>query len=152
MGTAAVIAGVAGAFSVGSAVHQREEAKSAERQVKRDQTKANNIQKASAGAQRATARRRAIAASRVQQARNRAQASEFGISGSSSVEGANAAATSTLNSSFASNNRAQVSGQATFDARQDASNAAAAGQRRAGTAAAVGGLFSTGAGISANFI
>lgn len=147
--TTAVVAGVA---SVGGAVHAREEAKSAERQVKRDQEEANRVRKAQAGAERGKARRRAIASQRLQQARNLSAASSMGISGSSAVEGAQGALASNTASSFQSENRALASGNQIFSAQQSAENARAKGQRRANTANAVGGLFATGTGIAAGQI
>ena len=151
-GTATLATAIAGGAQVGMAVHGREVARAGERQAKRDQVKANETQAASASAQRARARRKAIAAQRVVVARNAAAATDTGIVGSSSQLGANASIASNLASSFASENRSFVTGQETLAARQHGANALAKGQRRAGDAAAVGGLFQTATSVGAGFI
>lgn len=138
--------------SVGLAVHANEQQKSAQRENKRQQEKANNIEQAKASVDRARARRKAIAQARVMAAQNEALASQQGIgAGSSTIQGAQGALTSNLAANIADANRAATSAQQSLSFRQAGENALATGNRRAGNMQALSGLMMQGASIYSQY-
>lgn len=149
MAVTATIASVG--LSVGTQIHAREEAKSAERQSRRDQEKANAVEAAKTSVERARERRRAIAATRIAQAQNEAVAVGQGVTGSSQVQGAQSSISSGLASGMQAANRSFVSGQQAFNLRQSAADTRASGQRRAQNFQALSGMFGQAASMSASF-
>ena len=97
------------------------EQKKAGEDAEKKQKQANRIEKAKAAAQQSIERRKAIAGARQVQASNVAGAVSQGITaGSSPLQGAQAAIGSGLGSSFAQQGRETLSGQQSFDLRQQA--------------------------------
>jgi len=148
---AAITTAILATAAIGMQVHSMEEAKSAERQSRRDQEKANAIEAAKTSVERARERRRAIAATRIAQAQNEAVAVGQGVTGSSQVEGAQSSISSGLASGMQSANRSFVSGQQSFNLRQSAADTMAKGQRRAQNFQALSGMFGQAASMSASF-
>lgn len=147
----AVTAAIATVASVGvsthSALEQRQDAKRSERVQK----KANKIQQAKASVERSLARKQAVSRARIAQQSNIAGAVNQGVSsGSSALQGSQAALGSNLATSVASSNRAFTSGQQTFDLRQQSSFIQQNSQANAAILGAVSGGLQAGASFAAS--
>ena len=138
--------------TAGAQIHAVEQQKSAARASARKQEQANKVQRATTAVERSIKRRRAVAQARLAQQQNIAQASNLSITGSSPVQGAQSSIASNLATSFAQQNRQAVSGQQTFDLRQQAQNIEQRGRLKAQTTQAIGNVFQQGASLSAGFI
>lgn len=120
-GTALVATGLATLASGGAQVYQAKEQKKANKRAMAQEARANQIERARSSVEKSLSRRRALAQARQAAAVNIANANVQGLTQSSSpLQGANASIYSDLGTSIASANRTFVSGQASFDARQQA--------------------------------
>lgn len=119
----AITATVAGIAAAGTAA-QIDAAKSQKRAARRAenrQKEANRIEKAKSAVQRAVERRKSVQQLRQAQAFNIAGGVASGFSeGSSAIQGVNSALGSNFASGVASQNRSFVSGQQSFDLRNEA--------------------------------
>jgi len=140
----AAVIGAGGAF----AAHEQQE-RAAERAENR-QERANATQQARASVDRARSRRRAIAQSRIIQARNEAMQSED-VQQSSALSGISSAMTSGLGGNIAAQRGRAGTAQRTLDLRQSASNILNEGRRDASLTQGLTGVFTQGINSAANF-
>ena len=132
----AIVAAVVGGTA--ASIHGIEQQKKASRQSRRKQEEANRVQKATASVERSIKRRRAVARARLAQQQNIAEAANLGILGSSPLQGAQASIGASLGTGIASQNRQTISGQQTFDLRQQAQFIEQRGRNQAATFQAIG--------------
>lgn len=147
---AAVTAAVLGGISLAATVHGQLEARQAGKKAARQQREANEISKASAQAENARKRRRAIAQARIAQAQN--IASQGGqVQSSSATTGAQTGIASTLGANLSSQRRGLVSGQSVFDLNQAASDTLRQGQETQALFGAIGQAAGTAASFAGSF-
>lgn len=143
--------GVVG-LGVGLQVDASRQLKKSSREARARQEKANRVQKATVAVERSIKRRRAVAQARLAQQQNISEAANIGILGSSPLQGAQSSIAASLGTSFAGQTRQAVSGQQTFDLRQQAQNIESEGRRRAANRQAAGSFITQASFQAASFI